>query len=798
MNNLGSQIIYKQLLERHRRIRIPIIQRDYAQGRPEEKEVRDEFLGALEDALKKTADDPSLPLNLDFVYGSVEGKDETRRFLPLDGQQRLTTLFLLHWYLAWNDQQWNDFVQMFRADDHARFSYSVRPSSNEFFDELVAYQPITRPAEVERLSELLSDQPWYFRSWRLDPTIQSALSMLDTIHGRFSSTKGFYARLVDENSPAITFQLLDLDNFGLSDDLYIKMNARGKPLTPFETFKARYEQDLQQHFDGETFSIGNENFSAAEFIARRMDTQWADLFWAYRDKASNLYDNAVMNIFRVLALITRDPESNDYINDVLTIRNKGNVPSYSDFHARNWLDRSFTIALIRLFEAWSKNTGTLTTLLPTHQYFNEQQIFEKIVTGKVDLTFEEVVLFVAYTHFVGEHHDELDADAFQEWMRVVFNLTINTTYVRPYDIQRSIAGILKLTSGMGNILKYFANTEKPTAGFSSDQIDEERLKAELILSHNGWRSLIDRAEGHGYFKGQIGFLFDFSGTTDKRKTTQVANWEENDHIFLQEQFEDYLKKAEIMFKAQGLAHFDGYKWERALLCMGDYLMPSGRNFSFLVNSTTEQASWKRLLRDAVTHKLLKQLFDRLTLDDSSSIEEQLDNIIASTSGLPHWMKLFVKVPKAIEYCGQRAIRRNSSQQVYLLKKSQMNGAHAELFTYCLYQMLTANRDQSKPLRLDYYYEASGVDIEPHIVMTLRKQDFSATVRVFFENSHFEIGIETKFVESHPEILTKLSSFGFQYDPSWLSMETTTTEIEKTLNDLSDAVLESPGNEGKNV
>src|ERR1700733_372330 len=102
MNGPKSQIIYKQLLERHGRIRIPMIQRDYAQGRASEAEVRDTFLDALKSALMLTADDPSLPLNLDFVYGSVEGQQETR-FSPLDGQQRLTTLFFLHWYLAWND-----------------------------------------------------------------------------------------------------------------------------------------------------------------------------------------------------------------------------------------------------------------------------------------------------------------------------------------------------------------------------------------------------------------------------------------------------------------------------------------------------------------------------------------------------------------------------------------------------------------------------------------------------------------------------------------------------------------------
>jgi len=45
--SLGNQVIYKQLLERHGHIRVPMIQRDYAQGRPAETEVREEFLALV-------------------------------------------------------------------------------------------------------------------------------------------------------------------------------------------------------------------------------------------------------------------------------------------------------------------------------------------------------------------------------------------------------------------------------------------------------------------------------------------------------------------------------------------------------------------------------------------------------------------------------------------------------------------------------------------------------------------------------------------------------------------------------
>ena len=61
---------------------------------------------------------------------------------------------------------------------------------------------------------MVTDQPWYFRSWRLDPTIQSTLVMLDAIHRRFASSNGLFARLTGEEHPAITFQLLDLEISG--------------------------------------------------------------------------------------------------------------------------------------------------------------------------------------------------------------------------------------------------------------------------------------------------------------------------------------------------------------------------------------------------------------------------------------------------------------------------------------------------------------------------------------------------------------------------------------------------------
>jgi hypothetical protein len=196
MSEINQPITFLQLLDTCPRIEVPLIQRDYAQGREAEKDVRDHFLKALHAALSLPAGSPGLPLNLDFVYGSMEEQDK-KCFLPLDGQQRLTTLFLLHWYLAWRDGRLSDFRTRLWDGKHARFTYGVRPSSTEFFDEIVVYAPASASENVPSVRRFLQDQPWFFLHWRLDPTIQSVLTMLDAIHERFKNTDGLYTRLVD-------------------------------------------------------------------------------------------------------------------------------------------------------------------------------------------------------------------------------------------------------------------------------------------------------------------------------------------------------------------------------------------------------------------------------------------------------------------------------------------------------------------------------------------------------------------------------------------------------------------------
>ena len=348
-------------------VEIPIIQRDYAQGREDEhsREVRRRFIEALAEAL--SADRPgSAVLDLDFVYGRLRAADGVLE--PLDGQQRLTTLFLLHWYLSSVDGAFDEFRSwMTRPDGGSRFSYRTRPAAREFFDVLVQHAPPLDAlgAEQGALSGWMTDSVWFVQSWRHDPTVRGCLTMLDAIHERFAGSKGAWPRLASRESPAIVFQLLLLENFNLSDDLYVKMNARGRALTRFEVFKAELEQ-----FVGETFGDDRCPHEAVnrwrDYLSRQFDVAWTDFLWKHRDGTSEI-DSRFMNLIRAFAVVHCVDGGNgldlaEQIERLLANTEPG-VPIYKELGC---LDRTFVEELTGVLDTLRGTSGRRTfSVAPT-------------------------------------------------------------------------------------------------------------------------------------------------------------------------------------------------------------------------------------------------------------------------------------------------------------------------------------------------------------------------------------------------------------------------------------------------
>lgn len=524
-----------------------------------------------------------------------------------------------------------------------------------------------------------------------------------------------------------------------------------------------------------------------------MDTNWADFFWAYRDKETNLYDDAIMNFFHAVAFICRDPESPGYLEDISIFRTKSLKSAYTLYHKGGWLERDFSVTLMLLLETWSAKDNQFTPLLPDNPYFNEAAIFQRLVSDPAALAYSDLVQVFAYVTYVRTEGGQIEPQTLLEWMRVIYNLSINSSYERPADMLRSLLAVQSLLPHANDILSYFAGNEKPTAGFYVQQITEEQFKAELLLAHSGWRELIERAEKHGYFKGQIEFLLEFSGALAKRRKALLVEWVPSDHVTLQQCFAEYLDKAETMFGARGLNSLADFRWERALLSLGDYFLLSGSNYSFLVNSASEQASWKRLLRGGAGHNtqeartLLHRLLEQIDID--APLEDQLDRLISSAEGLEPWRQIMIDTPAVFRYCGEHALRWDGDR-IYLLKKSRMSGMHAELFSYHLHLQLQAEKLQKKilPLRQDEYQAASGSEYEPCLFLALTFQGISLYPLIYSISDNFRIQFSLKDLKPVPDLKEILvAALKFDTQEEHITLDVSREHIFITLQKISNSI-----------
>ena len=648
-----------QLLDKHS-IEIPIIQRDYAQGRVEESRIRDKFLDAIHNQLTK--DDNALPMNLDFVYGRI--KDE--KLIPLDGQQRLTTLFLLHWYLAVKDKKLGDKVM----GNLQKFTYETRVSSREFCKALSKNQidlsGIDDFAEKDRkLSKLIEDKNWFFKSWKKDPTIKSMLLMLDAIHEKFTE-KDLFNKLICENNPPITFDFLPLDYFNLTDELYIKMNARGKPLTVFENFKANFEKYLD--------SLHHKS---------KLDNTWTDLFWKYKDK-NNVIDNHFFSFFTNIIL--------------------------SFYAENNEIEKGKKIDDISLFDIYETvcaikdNVERIIKLLDVLSYRIPEEIkslFEIFIEFRKEnseseskLSYWDRIRFYAIALFLinnGEITDQNRAQ-FLKWKRVTFNLINNTLIQSPEDFSKAIKSLKNLSEKMNEIYDYLSSEACKIEFYLQTQVDEERTKAKL-LENNEWEKEILNIEKHWYFDGQIGFILELA--------------KENGQ-YNQKKFYSYSEKLERLFQ-ENILNREDFVLQRALLAQGDYSVQIGRNYSFCSSEIalrTKNDNWRKVFNDFEKRKFLKKLLDSI---DITTFMENLQDITLN-SKIDDWRKYFIKNPKILKYCRHLQTRFYSIKElqdeyeILLLEKTQTNGYHAEYYTYALFLDLESRNVKN----IEYIYQKSEV------------------------------------------------------------------------------------------
>lgn len=510
-------------------IEIPIIQRDYAQGRIGKEQLRTSFLKELKEALDKKQ-----LLKLDFVYGSVENG----HLQPLDGQQRLTTLWLLHWYIALKAEKLKEASNILK-----NFSYETRISSREFCKKLCEAD-FTQFIE-ESIVDFITQQTWFYSSWKQDPTIQAMLRML----GNTSEEEGLkdnieevfrggdfnkYWELLTQEETPIAFYYQPLKDFGLSDDLYIKMNARGKQLTPFENFKADLIGYIEQQAKDEKNDKKeewNDLLDVYKGIPILLDTDWMDIFWKNKSDKNHQIDEiyyAFLNRFFWNYYVGYSKETGSKIEQISVYKylNKDNYVTYESLE--NYTNnKGIPLELFEDLQKVLNNFGKysqdklLKEVIPNAQweapFFFIPEYDDK--GGIVGVNQLQRIIFFAICKYFKE--GEGDENSLKRWMRVVWNLVSGEDVeglpqIRSIDaVKIAIDYIATLDSHniYNSLLYQNLITDKPNE--FQQRWNEEIEKAKKICEDTTWEEKIITAENYAFFRGSIRFLFrDGQGNID--------------------------------------------------------------------------------------------------------------------------------------------------------------------------------------------------------------------------------------------------------------------------------------------
>ena len=779
--NKGKSLTFYGLYDVVEAIEIPILQRDYAQGRKEESEVRTLFLNSLFQALNNN-DESRKPLDLDFVYGSFK-EDQSKAFSVLDGQQRLTTLFLMHWYLAVQHCHIEEFRDRFVTDEQrSRFTYKTRPSTTEFFDALISKDIELSDAVI---SKQIKNSQWFYLSWQQDPTVQACLNMLDAIQALFSENYiDFYDRIINTTEPYITFQFLDLHSFGLSDELYIKMNARGKPLTIFENFKAKLEQKIKS-FDGAlpeyTLPFQN-NASGYEYFIHKVDTDWADLFWPYRNVCSDddTFDDELMNFIRVVIAYQyliehRDSPIKLHVNSVELFGRNGRLEALtlSKYEELSCLNKKLIIRLISFLDLIYRDglvDNKINNYLEIDYYYNEQKTFINVLSN--DANYDDKLRFYAFYSYVANSPTK---EELNEWLRVVFNLTENTIINTADGFNKALFAIDSLCQQSNPILEALANDVEIT-GFVGAQIVEEKIKAHLLLRSSEWREAIISAERHSFLNGQIGCLLNFSGILTYYREEASCDWGlDEDRTYL-DAFMRYSHAIQRVFDQikNSSASID-YLWERAVLSKGEYFTDKrGDKYNMLSsrdtrNNIPRDHSWKRLLRFGTASIEQKQNYVKAVLDspafDFNEVEMSLSSICADaleSVDIEPWRKALIQYKELMGYCQQGFIEKNNSEFV-LLGQSQRNHIHIELFTKVLELELSKDKSLIAPFSRLRYVPVKSREESAHLTLSgFVHNGEGYQVDIYKTGSCFDIRVKGGEIENAHDTLTNvLENEGFE-------------------------------------
>ncbi|HHX70081.1 MAG TPA: DUF262 domain-containing protein [Gallicola sp.] len=312
-----EELSIQQLLNKYNFI-IPEIQREYVWGN-NDFNILDKFFNDIKDASKESIssnedllqiqslekmleraeekDKESIrklidtylskkDMNIGFLYSYRPDyyiyNDRNDDVYLIDGQQRITTLFLSLIYFALKENYYDDFLSFLRFDNRIEkvaFDYRVRSLTHSFIIEL-----LSRCSSVEDLLNI-KEKKWFLSDFSSDVTVKALIGTINKLDEYFGSDNNKYYHFVKKQ---IRFWHFKTEETSQGEELYITMNSRGQQLADNETVRAKlFENDIIKE-------------NQIEWGAKW--EKWQDFFWKNKLKDGNA-DNGLNQFLRWVNII---------------------------------------------------------------------------------------------------------------------------------------------------------------------------------------------------------------------------------------------------------------------------------------------------------------------------------------------------------------------------------------------------------------------------------------------------------------------------------------------------------------
>jgi hypothetical protein len=664
-------------------ILIPILQRDYVQGA-----VETVIVPFIESLLGKDCD-------LNYIYGY----EEDGCFVPVDGQQRLITLWLLYLYVHSKRKQYEPF--------NVTLKFQSREYATEFCARISEKLSSMLVESDERaLDERIRDCEWFIASWSKNETVSNMLNTLRYLHKKINdcNVDSIYNRFYGDSCP-VSFAFLKMnEENGLDDDIYIKMNGRGRPLSAFENLKSWMDEKVSE-------------LPFAEEWRCSMDNRWTNLFWDNRNKTQehpeeiddeqlHLFCN-LLYIFHVkypqilnskieekkyneelieyLKLESTDINNEQIVDEIFNKLSKGEMMHLVWIERLNLMPDSF---FEFVFYALNSLCRYAEELNKSKLYFVDSDK----TTAVYDLSMTEssatrtIPLLYAVIRY-----KENSKTGFYDWMRVLRNLILNIERQEKDVLPKLLTAIENLSERVaGNdIFELLCNDSDDGVynAFSRRQLEEEKKKANP--EYTVFREKFAELENLRLFAGRISVLFklvkpdDFTIENVDNTISLLKIIFNGGNNGITNDFDDekhyYLRRALMIYGRYGIQWGQGCYW---YFCNGfEEWRKYVRNendipeslFRFVSEFAPRKLNSEDLLnavRDKVEEVSRNYLKDISTGDDSTYRYHFIHH-----SGI--WSYMSTQLVKYGDNC-------NNPYDIVLRRNNGNNCNHMELRTYALY------------------------------------------------------------------------------------------------------------------